>query len=35
VELHPLAGGGIDPPVIHSRAHHLDLARAGGPGACQ
>jgi hypothetical protein len=33
VELHPLAGTWIDPPVVHPRSDDFDLADPGGDGA--
>ena len=33
VELRPLAGRRVDPPVVHPRADHLDLADPGGQRA--
>jgi hypothetical protein len=33
LELHPLAGGGVHPPVVDPRADHLDLAHPGGQRA--
>jgi hypothetical protein len=33
VELHPLAGGGVQAAVVHPRADHLDLADPGGEAA--
>ena len=33
MELHPLAGGGVQAAVVHPRADHLDLAHPGGQRA--